>query len=159
MKGALFLVAGLMIMGVLAAPASAEQGVSPRRCVFEHIALDVRDPAATAKWWVENLGFEVTRTSKEPPFTTFLVDGSGRMAVELYRAPDRATAPDYAAKSSLELHLAFHAEDVDAEVKRLTAAGAKLEKREHAPGFEGAIIRDPSGIALQFVKRAKSVLK
>ena len=37
-------------------------------------------------------------------------------------------------------------------------AGATLVKREKRPGFDGAMMRDPSGIAIQFVKREKSVL-
>ena len=58
----------------------------------------------------------------------------------------------------LTLHFGFISKDVDADVERLVKAGATLVKREHRPGFDGAMMRDPSGIAIQFVKREKSVL-
>lgn len=47
---------------------------------------------------------------------------------------------------------------VDADIERLTKAGATLVVHEKAPGFEGAMMRDPFGIAIQFVKREQSVL-
>ena len=43
-------------------------------------------------------------------------------------------------------------------IERLTKAGATLVSHDKSPGFEGAMMRDPSGIAIQFVKREQSVL-
>ena len=56
-------------------------------------------------------------------------------------------------------HFGFLSDDVDADIARLTAAGARLVVHEKAPGFDGAMLKDPSGISIQFVKRAKPVLK
>ena len=58
----------------------------------------------------------------------------------------------------LTLHFGFTSKDVDADIERLTKAGATLVVHEKAPGFDGAMMRDPSGIPIQFVKREKSVL-
>ena len=126
--------------------------------VLEHPAIDVADPLATAAWWCENLGFTVTMQKDDETHTTFMVDASGRVAIELYRARTQPKAPDYASMDPLTLHFGFISKDVDADVERLTKAGATLVKREKRPGFDGAMMRDPSGIAIQFVKREKSVL-
>ena len=106
----------------------------------------------------ENLGFTITRQKDDETHTTFLVDASGRIAIEMYRAKTQPAAPDYASMDPLTLHFGFTSKDVDADIERLTKAGATLVVHEKAPGFDGAMMRDPSGIAIQFVKREKSVL-
>lgn len=127
--------------------------------VLEHTAIDVADPVATANWWVKNLGFEITSQRDDATHTTFIVDRTGRVAIELYRAKDAPVAPNYHAMSPLQLHFAFLSDDVEADIARMTAAGAKLIVHEKAPGFDGAMLKDPFGISIQFVKRGKPVLK
>lgn len=125
----------------------------------EHVAMDVADPVATANWWCENLGFEITMQKTDATHTTFIVDRTGQYAMELYRAKDAEKAPDYSKMSPLQLHVAFLSDDVDADIAKMLKAGATLVVHEKAPGFDGAMMRDPSGIPLQFVKRGKPVLK
>ena len=137
---------------------SQSEADRPEGFVLEHPAIDVADPLATADWWCKNLGFTVTMQKDDETHTTFMVDASGRVAIELYRARTQPKAPDYASMDPLTLHFGFISKDVDADVQRLTRAGATLVKREQRPGFDGAMMRDPSGIAIQFVKREKSVL-
>ena len=127
--------------------------------VFEHPAIDVADPVETAKWWCENLGFTLIRQRNDDTHTTFIADVTGKVAVELYRARTQPKAPNYAAQDPLTLHFGFTTGDVDATIARLQKAGATLVVHEKAPGFEGAMMRDPSGIAIQFVKRAEKVTK
>lgn len=88
-----------------------------------------------------------------------MVDVTGRIAIELYRARTQPKAPDYAAQDPLTLHFGFTTDDVDATIARLTKAGATLVVHEKAPGFDGAMMRDPYGLAIQFVKRAQKVTK
>ena len=126
---------------------------------MEHAAIDVADPVATASWWVENLGFEIAIQRDDVTHTTFIVDRTGCIALELYRAKDAPEAPDYHAMRPLQLHFGFLSDDVDADIARLTAAGATLVVHEKAPGFDGAMMKDPFGISIQFVKRGKPVLK
>ena len=128
-------------------------------CVLEHTAIDVADPVATAAWWVENLGFKITSQRDDATHTTFIVDKTGRNALELYRAKDAPEAPDYHAMRPLQLHFGFLSDDVEADIARLTAVGATLVVHEKAPGFDGAMMKDPSGISIQFVKRARPVLR
>lgn len=152
---ALAAVAGLMLAGC---GTTENQLVNPDGFVIEHLALDVADPDTTAAWWCDNLGFTVTARKDDAAHTIFIVDASGRMAIEVYRAQTQPVAPDYASMDPLRLHIGFTSKDVDADIERLTKAGATLVVHEKVPGFEGAMMRDPSGIAIQFVKREKGVL-
>lgn len=132
--------------------------MNPNGFVLEHTAIDVADPVATAAWWCENLGFTVTRQKEDETHTTFIVDASGRVAIELYRAKTQPIAPDYASMDPLTLHFGFTSNDVDADIERLIKAGATLVIHEKSSGFDGAMMRDPSGIPIQFVKRGQSIL-
>ena len=120
---------------------------------LEHVALDVSDPEAFKSWWCANLGLTVSAAA-----SAFLLDDSGRVAVEVYRTDRTAAAPDYRAMNSMALHFAFLSDDVDADVARLVAAGATSEEVVHKPGFDMAIVRDPWGVPIQLCKRATSVL-
>ncbi|MBR6931726.1 MAG: VOC family protein [Bacteroidales bacterium] len=135
-----------------------ETNLKPEGFVLEHPAIDVADPVAVAAWWCENLGFTMTRQKDDETHTTFIVDASGRVAFEMYRAKTTPAAPDYASMDPLTLHFGFTSKDVDADIERLTKAGATLVSHEKSPGFDGAMMRDPFGIPIQFVKREKSVL-
>lgn len=132
--------------------------VNPNGFVMEHPAIDVADPVAVAAWWCENLGFTITKQSDDAAHTTFIVDASGRIAIEMYRAQTQPSAPDYASMDPLTLHFGFTSKDVNADIERLQKAGATLLTHDVKPGFDGAMMRDPFGIAIQFVKREKSVL-
>ena len=132
--------------------------VNPNGFVLEHPAIDVADPDATAAWWCENLGFTITKKKDDAAHTTFLVDASGRVAFEMYRAQTQPVAPDYASMDPLTLHFGFTSKDVDADIERLLKAGATLVSHDKSPGFDGAMMKDPFGISIQFVKREKSIL-
>ena len=70
--------------------------IKPDGFVLEHPAIDVADPVAVAAWWCKNLGFTITKQKDDETHTTFLVDASGRVAMEMYRARTQPQAPDYA---------------------------------------------------------------
>lgn len=132
--------------------------VNPGGFVLEHLAIDVADPIAVADWWCKNLGFTITMQKDDETHTTFIVDASGRMAVEMYRARTQPVPPEYSAMDPLTLHFGFTSKDVDADIERLLKAGATLVTHDKSPGFDGAMMKDPFGISIQFVKREKSVL-
>ena len=159
MKRILFV--ALVALGALAGCGHAttkNELVNENGFVLEHPAFDVADPVATAAWWCENLGFTMTRQKDDDTHTTFIVDATGRVAIEMYRARTQPVAPDYFSIYPLTLHFGFTSNDVEADIERLTKAGATLVVHEKAPGFEGAMMRDAFGIPIQFVKREKSVL-
>ena len=118
---------------------------------LEHSGFNVAEPQKVMDWWCANLGFTQTHPA-------FVVDSTGQMAIEFYRN-DAAPIPDYTAISPLTLHIAFLSEDVDADAARLVAAGATLLETVHKPGFDMAMLRDPFGLAIQFVTRGTPILR
>lgn len=118
---------------------------------LEHIGFNVAEPQKVMDWWCANLGFTQTHPA-------FVVDSTGQMAIEFYRN-DAAPIPDYTAISPLTLHIAFLSEGVDADAARLVAAGATLLETVHKPGFDMAMLRDPFGLAIQFVTRGTPILR
>jgi glyoxylase I family protein len=126
---------------------------------IEHVALNVADPVAMADWYVKNLGMRVLRALNASPFTHFLADGSGRTVLELYRH-EKAPVPDYRAMDPLVLHIAFLAEDVAAEQRRLLLAGATTaaEATRTPAGDVLAMLRDPWGVCVQLVKRQQALV-
>jgi glyoxylase I family protein len=122
---------------------------------FEHFALNVPDAKKVAAWYVKNLGLRVAITRDDAPFTSFLADDSGRVILEVY-SNTAAVYPDYKAAHPLRFHVAFIAEDPTAASASLIAAGATAEYVDKLPdGSMLVMVRDPWGIPLQLVKRAK----
>ena len=127
---------------------------------LEHTAYQVQDPVALARWYVAHLGMTVARAHGAPSFGQFLADSSGDVMLEFYNNP-RVGVPDYRAIDPLILHIAFYADDVAGERRRLIAAGAtpEGEVQHNDSGDVVAMLRDPWGLALQLVKRKKPMLK
>jgi len=126
----------------------------------EHIAFNVSDPAAFAKWYCDNLGMKILRKSAPPATTHFIADSAGTMTLELYRN-EKAPIPDYTSISHISLHLAFTVDDVGEMRTRLLAAGGKLaEDIVVTPsGDQILMLRDPWGLSLQFTVRVSPMLK
>ena len=134
----------------------ASQG---NRIRLEHVALNVAEPVKMARWYVDNLGMRITREGPAPANMRFLADTDGNMMLELYRNPPEIV-PDYASMDPLLLHVAFLVDDVDAIREKLLAAGAtSAGDVEVTPaGDKIAMLRDPWGLAIQFVHRADPML-
>lgn len=126
---------------------------------IEHTAYQVDDPVALARWYVANLGLQVKRSQSEPPFGYFLADDSGTVMLEFYRQT-HLPVPDYRSMDPMLLHLAFLADDVMAVRARLVAAGATADGDlvKNASGDEFAMVRDPWGLTIQLIRRAKSMI-
>ena len=126
---------------------------------IEHLALQVPDPLAMARWYVEHLGLSVKQRGVEPPYGHFLADDAGTVMLELYRFDD-VTTPDYASMAPRELHIAFVSQDIPGDAARLSKAGATLVSGfETTPtGDEIAMLRDPWGVCVQLVKRKRAML-
>ena len=126
---------------------------------FEHVALNVADPIKMAKWYVDNLGMKVLREGPAPINARFLADSGGNMMLELYHNPPDAV-PNYAAMDPLLLHVAFMVDDVDATRQKLIAGGATPagEVTTTPAGDKLAMLRDPWGLAIQFLRRADPML-
>ena len=127
---------------------------------LEHVALNVADPVGMAKWYCENLGMKIRREGPPPANMRFISDSGGNMMLELYNNP-QGKVPDYKLMDPLSLHIAFHVDDVPAVRRRLLAAGATAHNEvETTPaGDVLTILRDPWGVPIQLLTRAKPMLK
>jgi uncharacterized glyoxalase superfamily protein PhnB len=112
---------------------AAPNARADNRIRLEHVALNVADPV--------------------------LADGAGNMMLELYHNPPDAV-PNYASMDPLLLHVAFMVDDVAALRQKLIAAGAtSVDEITTTPaGDQLAMLRDPWGLAIQFVHRADPML-
>lgn len=125
---------------------------------LEHIALNVPEPKTVAQWYVDNLDMKIVLANDTAPFIHFIADESGSM-VELYNNP-LGEMPDYKSMSPFTLHFAFATDDIPAMRDRLVAAGARvLDEISTTPaGDKLLFLKDPWGITVQFVQRAKSLI-
>ncbi len=126
---------------------------------LEHLGLNHRDPVAAAAWYCKQLNMTVARKTGPPNNCHFLADSRGKMMLEFYADPT-AAVPDYASLEPFSLHIAFHVDDVHAAVERLLEAGGSpaMSLKINSLGDEVAIVRDPWGIPVQLVKRAKPMV-
>ena len=166
---AVLMSAGLAVCGCVAVsvhdneiPAQDKESwtvIDTDRIRLEHVALNVKDPIGMAEWYCKNLGMKVVRQGPPPANGRFLSDAGGNMLLELYHNPPDAV-PDYASMNPLLLHIAFMVDDVKGTCKRLTAAGATVVEDVYKTdsGDEIAMLRDPWGVAIQFLKRTKPML-
>ena len=125
---------------------------------LEHFALNVEDPIAMTRWYVDHLGMTVMRKSDSHPYAAFLADDSGRIMIEIYRNPPEKV-PDYRAMDPLLVHVAYVSDDPARDSDRLVKAGAKLVSELHLDdGSHLVMLRDPWGLALQLCKRGNPML-
>lgn len=125
---------------------------------IEHVAYNVSDPVSTAAWYVQNLGMRVARHSGGPTEIHFLADAAGATVLEFYNNPAGAV-PDYASYHPMQMHVAFLADDPDAEAARLGEAGATLVDTSDLPdGSRLVMMRDPWGLPVQLVRRTAPLL-
>jgi uncharacterized glyoxalase superfamily protein PhnB len=127
--------------------------------LLEHIALNVEDPVSMAKWYRENLKMNIVTEGPAPANTRFISDMRGNILLEVYNNPSDAV-PDYASMNPLLLHIAFIVDDVEEMCRKLAAAGATVvdDVSTTNSGDIIAMLRDPWGIPIQFVRRAKPML-
>jgi len=126
---------------------------------IEHLALNVKDPVAMAKWYASQLGMRIARQEGPPVYGHFLADSAGAVLLELYHNAAESV-PDYFTIRPATLHLAFCSDDVPADTQRLVVAGATVvsEPAKLPSGDEVVMLRDPWGLCVQFVRRVKPML-
>ena len=126
---------------------------------IEHIACQVADPPASARWYVQHLGMTVKRSQADRPFMHFLGDDGDTVMLEFYNNP-KVPVPDYRAIDPLLFHIAFQTDDVEGTRRRLIAAGATPEGDIQMPagGDTLAMLRDPWGLPIQLARRATPMI-
>ena len=157
--GFLLCVCMMFTVTLIAGCGRMQAGETNNRIRLEHVAINVDDPVAMAEWYSRNLGMKVVRKGPAPISMHFVSDAGANMMLELYNNPPDAV-PDYASMNTLSLHIAFMVDDVKAFREKLMAAGATPvgDITITPSGDELAMLRDPWGVPIQFVKRAKPML-
>ena len=102
------------------------------------ITFDCAEPAELAQWWADQ--FDGTTRELIPGEFVAVARADGP-TLGFQKVPDPTPGKN-------RVHLDFHAADVDAEVARLVAAGAK-ETGRHSVGdkFRWVVLQDPAGNA------------
>ena len=126
----------------------------------EHLALNVEDSRARANWFVTNLGMKVIREGGAPTFGTFVSDSNSQMMLELYQNKEYPVI-DFSKISYMSIHFAFMVPDVAAAKDILMAAGSTVAEdiTKTPAGDQVLMMRDPSGLPIQFVRRVDPMLK
>ena len=125
---------------------------------IEHFALNVEEPIAMSQWYTNHLFLQIRTQNTVPPFTTFLVDNSGAVMLEIYQNPIDEV-PNYRNMNPLILHLAFVSESPSMDKERLLKAGATFVSEDRLEdGSHIVMMRDPWGLAIQFCKRGTDKL-
>ncbi len=130
-----------LVLASTVAPAGLAQAPAPT-LPYDHIHLNVPDPAAGANWYETHFGG--TRITEAPDRLMF---GSTRFM--FLRRADAAPS----AGSSID-HVGFSVTDLDATMKRLEAAGVKVTTpARDVPGlFKLAFVEDPWGTRIEVVQ-------
>ncbi|HTY35972.1 MAG TPA: VOC family protein [Bacteroidota bacterium] len=141
-------------------PEHDEVSKLPKKPRFEHVAFNVADPAAVAKWYCDNLGMKILRKSPPPATTHFVADSAESMTLELYRN-EKGAFPDFNALNVNSMHLAFTVDDLAGIKERLLAAGARIaEDVITTPSGDSILmLRDPWGLPLQLSVRKIPMLR
>lgn len=126
---------------------------------FEHVAFNVPDARAAARWYCENLGFVVVRQSAEPPYMTFIADADRNFMFEFYSRDDVALF-DPSSVHDVTTHVAMHTDDIEGDRARLIAAGARAsgDVTDTPAGDKLCFLRDPHGVILQLCQRKVRML-
>jgi predicted enzyme related to lactoylglutathione lyase len=100
------------------------------------ITFDALEPEPLAQWWAERFGAEVGDTNGG----FFVMVSGGRLPLTLgfQKVPDPTPGKN-------KVHLDLRAEDLDAEVSALVAAGATVVGPQEFDGFRWVTLADPDG--------------
>ncbi len=102
----------------------------------EMVTFDCGDPAKLAGWWAEQFAGTTQELLPGEFVAVALPDGP---QLGFQRVPDPTPGKN-------RVHLDFSAADVDAEVARLTAAGAaETERHRFGDDFRWVVLADPEG--------------
>jgi catechol 2,3-dioxygenase-like lactoylglutathione lyase family enzyme len=126
---------------------------------FEHIAINVPDPEAMAKWYTNNLGMKIVRGGFAPNASAFIADSGMHMMLELLH---NVGYPIFESRKfhHTSMHFAFITSNIAKTQEQLLGRGATISDslRRTTSGDQVMTLRDPWGFAIQFVERVKPML-
>lgn len=126
---------------------------------IEHLALNIEDPVALAKWYCENLGFTILKEMNTSPFAHFIADSSKNIMLEIFCLPDRKVT-DYRAVDPAVMHLGFQVKGIEGEYEKLVSAGATVVSGITVLKNSDKVVmlRDPWGLPIQLVERKERMV-
>ena len=101
---------------------------------IQTITVDTTDPVPLAGWWAEQLGGDLA----DPFDGNFLLLSGGPVQMAFQKVDEPTPGKN-------RLHVDLKADDLDAEVDRLLAAGAGLVERRGVESFLWVTLTDPDG--------------
>ena len=119
---------------------------------IHHIAIIVSDYQEAKRFYVHKLGFEVIRENYRPERRDWKLDLRVNAGTELEifaeeNPPQRVSRPEACGLR----HLAFHVENIEAEVKALAEQGIECEpiRMDEYTGKKMTFFFDPDGLPLE----------
>jgi glyoxylase I family protein len=120
----------------------------------EHMAIAAQDTAKLARWYVDNMGFEVV-TDGGPGGIWFIGPKGTGATIELIPA-SQAARGERARNDPGWSHLAFTVDDFAAAQRELESKGIKFQDTREMPnGGKIGFFPDGEGNVLQIVQRPK----
>ena len=126
----------------------------------EHVAFNVADHKAMAKWYTENLDMIVIRKVDKPDPTLFIADSEKHIMLELIHSTEYPVIDLFKIKH-MSFHLGFVVKDLKATKEKLLKKKATLAEdiKTTISGDQVLMLRDPWGLPIQFVQRVKPLIK
>lgn len=100
------------------------------------ITFDSANPGPLAAWWAEQTGGQIEQENDGWFYMVGVPGAAHKLAFQKVSDPT---------PGKNRVHLDLTSEDLDAEVARLTAAGAQEYERHNMDGFRWVTLTDPDG--------------
>ena len=120
----------------------------PLRASLRGMELDCAEPDTMAAWYVRHLGFEVVSHLGGERRRWVLKD-SGGFEFRLCRAYGKLKFPDFWSIDPDKFCLSYASQNLEADVKRLKAAGCDVVLQSNGPGV---LLRDAFGMPIRLVR-------
>lgn len=100
------------------------------------VTFDTRDPMAIGAWWAQATGGQIVEDNDG--WFVIVAPGDAQPNLAFQKVEDPTPGKN-------RVHLDLGADDPDAEVERLLAAGATKVDRHEMGGFAWTVLADPEG--------------
>jgi methylmalonyl-CoA/ethylmalonyl-CoA epimerase len=129
---------------------------------IDHVGISVANLEESVNWYVEKLGFELTRPMNRNPNSTMNIAAirKGDFTIELFEIEGAAPLPEYRRDPSADLrvhglaHFAFKVDNALAFQAELEAKGVEVVMRASEDGRSNFFfVSDNSGNTFEFIQR------
>lgn len=119
----------------------------------EHIGIYANDSETLAKWYIEKLGLQITRTlEKEGRSTIYFLESQDGVVLEIL--PTAADIKTRALNTPGFSHIGFVVDDFEKTVAALASKGVSIhDARQTSNGWRIGYFEDPEGNSLEIVYR------